>query len=174
MKKLKKILAREEAQKIRDVAEKEAQKIRDVAEKIRLDDRADRDSARLQADKLLQARLDDMANKADKLQLDTTREKNDKIAKDNKEAAKLPNRLQKAQAATKGMLTDMPKKATDLPAYFEQVERTFQRLEIAEDLQLLILQKYFSDESKKLIAEHVQSTDYQEVKAIILRANKLS
>jgi len=68
----------------------------------------------------------------------------------------------------------MPKKATDLPAYFEQVEGTFQRLKIAEDLQLLILQKYFSDESKKLIAEHVQSTDYNEVKAIILRANKLS
>jgi len=72
-----------------------------------------------------------MASKADKLQLDTLRDKNDKIAKDIKEAAKLPNRLQKTQAATKGMLTDMPKEATDLPAYFEAVERTFQRLEIA-------------------------------------------
>jgi len=47
---------------------------------------------------LLQARLDDLANKAEKLQTDTLKEKNDKIAKDKKEAAKLPNRLQKAQA----------------------------------------------------------------------------
>jgi len=53
-----------------------------LAEKIRIENKADRDNARMQADKLLQARLDDMAHNADKLQTDILRGKNDKIAKD--------------------------------------------------------------------------------------------
>jgi len=49
------------------LAREDAQIARDLAEKIRLDDRAYRDSARRQADELLQARLDDMAHNTDKL-----------------------------------------------------------------------------------------------------------
>jgi len=47
-------------------------------------------------------------------------------AKDKSEAEKLQNRLHKAKDSAKGILTPMSTLATDLPAYFETVERNFQ------------------------------------------------
>jgi len=48
-----------------------------------------------------------------------------KEAKDKIDAEKLKNRLHKAKDSAKKILTPMPTLATDLPAYFEAVERKF-------------------------------------------------
>ena len=97
-----------------------------------------------------------------------------KEAKDKMEAEKLQNRLHKAKDAAKGILTPMPDIATDLPAYFENVERNFHILQIAEDLKLLLLQVHLTPDARKLIAENPNGQTYEQAKAIILRANKLS
>jgi len=64
----------------------------------------------------------------------------------------------------------MPTLATDLPAYFETVERNVQILQIEDDLKLLLLQVHLTEDARKLIAKNPNGQTYEQAKAIILRA----
>jgi len=61
-----------------------------------------------------------------------------KEAKNKSDAEKLQNRLHKVKNSAKGILTLMPKLATN-----------FQILQIQDDLKLLLLQVYLTEDARK-------------------------
>ena len=87
---------------------------------------------------------------------------------------KLDSRLKKALGIVKDSLYPMPTVPSDLPAYFEQIERTFAILEIDDDLKYLLLAPHLTSDARKTISENPAVVTFDEAKALILRTNKLS
>ena len=85
-------------------------------------------------------------------------------------------RLQKAQKIMTGVLTYMPTKPEDMPAYFDLSERFFDENHIEQDLRITLINKFLTDDARKLYASHPSGyfSNFQELKAAILTVYKLS
>src|SRR5258708_12409426 len=75
-----------------------------------------------------------------------------------------------------GVLTYMPTKPEDMPAYFNLSERFFDENHIDQDLRITLINKYLTDESRKLYASHPSGyfSNFGELKVAILTVYKLS
>src|SRR5271163_3129892 len=85
-------------------------------------------------------------------------------------------RLRKAKELMKDVLTFMPKMAADIPSYFDMCDRLFHENRIDDGLRLPLINKYLTDDARRLLisvpAETVQTFD--EARALILRTYKLT
>src|SRR5271163_1301532 len=85
-------------------------------------------------------------------------------------------RLRKAKELMKDVLTFMPKMAADIPSYFDMCDRIFHENRIDDGLRLPLINKYLTDDARRLLisvpAETVQT--FEEARALILRTYKLT
>src|SRR5271163_4720569 len=85
-------------------------------------------------------------------------------------------RLRKAKELMKDVLTFMPKMAADIPSYFDMCDRIFHENRIDDGLRLPLINKYLTDDARRLLisvpAETVET--FEEARALILRTYKLT
>ena len=78
--------------------------------------------------------------------------------------------------ALRGALSHMPVDAADLPAFFDNAERLFADIKAPLAYQAQLLMPYLSDKARALVGrmDKTKSSQYKEVKALILREFKLT
>ena len=78
--------------------------------------------------------------------------------------------------ALRGALSHMPVDAADLPAFFDNAERLFDDIKASQAYRSQLLMPYLSEKARALIGrmDKTKSSQYTEVKALILREFKLT
>ena len=78
--------------------------------------------------------------------------------------------------ALRGAIGRMPTEPTDLPAFFDHAERLFKNIKTPQSLCAQLLMPYLTDKARALVGrmDQSKSSDYNEVKALILREFKLT
>ena len=78
--------------------------------------------------------------------------------------------------ALRGALGRMPTESTDLPAFFDNAERLFRNISAPHGFRAQLLMPYLTDKARALVGrmDPSKSSDYNEVKSLILREFKLT